>query len=105
MSTRCQGGFQTAVEIMASDTTLQQTADALLPLLYPDLRRLARRARWRVSAGPTIQTTARVHETYLNLCSSFQPGLLRRVMATVASKPARSIAAEPGSGTALTVSR
>ena len=42
-------------------------ADALLPLFYADLKRLARRERARVSAGMTLQTTALVHEAYLKL--------------------------------------
>lgn len=45
-------------------------ADALVPLLYADLRRLARRQRWSVSAGETLQTTALVHEAYLKLRQS-----------------------------------
>jgi RNA polymerase sigma factor (TIGR02999 family) len=55
---------------MDDQPTLQQTAETLLPLLYADLRRLARRARWQVSAGETLQTTALVHETYLKLRGS-----------------------------------
>lgn len=55
---------------MDAEPTLLQTAEALLPVLYPDLRRLARRARWQVSAGQTLQTTALVHEAYLKLRSS-----------------------------------
>jgi len=43
------------------------TAELLVPVLYDDLRRLARSARWRVSAGSTLQTTALVHEAYLRL--------------------------------------
>jgi RNA polymerase sigma factor (TIGR02999 family) len=42
-------------------------ADALVSVLYDELRRLARRSRWRVSAGETVQTTALVHEAYLKL--------------------------------------
>jgi RNA polymerase sigma factor (TIGR02999 family) len=49
---------------------LQRTADELVPLLYPDLRRLARQSRWRVSAGGTMQTTALVHEAYIRLRAS-----------------------------------
>jgi RNA polymerase sigma factor (TIGR02999 family) len=45
-------------------------ADALVPLLYADLRRLARRQRWSVSAGATMQTTALVNEAYLKLRNS-----------------------------------
>jgi len=50
--------------------SLELTAAALLPLLYPELRRLAHRSRWRVSAGETLQTTALVHEAYLKLHGS-----------------------------------
>jgi RNA polymerase sigma factor (TIGR02999 family) len=38
-----------------------------VPALYDELRRIARRSRWQVSAGGTIQTTALVHEAYLKL--------------------------------------
>jgi RNA polymerase sigma factor (TIGR02999 family) len=47
-----------------------QTADALLPLLYDDLKRLARRERRRLSADHTLQTTAVIHEAYLKLRNS-----------------------------------
>ena len=50
-----------------SDIHHTRTADLLIPVLYDDLRRLARRARWQVSAGNTMQTTALVHEAYLRL--------------------------------------
>ena len=42
-------------------------AVALIPLVYQDLRRIARRERMRVRAGATLQTTALVHEAYLKL--------------------------------------
>lgn len=45
----------------------QNTADLLVPVLYADLRRIARSARWQVSSGQTMQTTALVHEAYLRL--------------------------------------
>jgi RNA polymerase sigma factor (TIGR02999 family) len=43
----------------------RRMAQELLPLLYEDLRRIARRERYRVSAGATMQTTALIHEAYL----------------------------------------
>ena len=46
---------------------LMQTADALLPLYYEDLKRVARNARRRSGAGHTLQTTALIHEAYLKL--------------------------------------
>ena len=41
--------------------------DALLPVVYAELRRQARRALRRETAGPTLQPTALVHEAYLRL--------------------------------------
>ena len=45
----------------------QRMAAQLIPLMYQDLRRIARRERSRVRAGVTLQTTALVHEAYLKL--------------------------------------
>jgi RNA polymerase sigma factor (TIGR02999 family) len=45
----------------------QRIAAELIPLMYQDLRRIARRERIRVRAGVTLQTTALVHEAYLKL--------------------------------------
>ena len=42
-------------------------AAELLPLLYEDVRSLARRERRRVRAGVTLQTTALVHDVILRL--------------------------------------
>jgi RNA polymerase sigma factor (TIGR02999 family) len=41
--------------------------EALLPVVYAELRRQADRAMRRESAGHTLQTTALVHEAYLRL--------------------------------------
>lgn len=45
----------------------QRLAAELIPLLYEDLRRVARRERARVGAGATMQTTALIHEAYLRM--------------------------------------
>lgn len=42
----------------------------LMPLLYEELRRSARRERRRLSAGDTLATTALVNELYLRLARS-----------------------------------
>jgi RNA polymerase sigma factor (TIGR02999 family) len=55
---------------MSTEPELRTTAELLVPVLYDDLRRLARSARWKVSAGGTLQTTALVHEAYLRLSRS-----------------------------------
>lgn len=41
--------------------------EELAPLVYAELRRMARRQMKRESPGHTLQTTALVHETYLRL--------------------------------------
>lgn len=47
--------------------------DRLVPLVYEELRRLARRHLRRVPGGHTLNTTGLVHEAYLKLARS--PGL------------------------------
>jgi len=43
--------------------------DRLMPMVYDELRRLARRYMKRAAAGQTLQTTALVHEAYLRLAA------------------------------------
>jgi RNA polymerase sigma-70 factor, ECF subfamily len=45
----------------------QASLDALIPLVYQELHRLARRALSKNSGSVTVQTTALVHEAYLRL--------------------------------------
>ena len=45
----------------------RQAADALLPLLYDELRKLARARLAQERPGQTLQATALVHEAYLRL--------------------------------------
>jgi RNA polymerase sigma factor (TIGR02999 family) len=45
----------------------REALDALLPAVYVELRRQARRALQREAAGHTLQPTALVHEAYLRL--------------------------------------
>jgi RNA polymerase sigma factor (TIGR02999 family) len=44
-----------------------QAAEQLLPLVYKELRRLAKSKMFREAAGQTLQPTALVHEAYLRL--------------------------------------
>lgn len=46
----------------------------LMPLVYQELRRIARRQMSRERPGHTLQTTALVHETYLNLLGQGRAG-------------------------------
>jgi RNA polymerase sigma factor (TIGR02999 family) len=50
-----------------SDNRREDSADALLTLVYDELRRQAHRYLQKERAGHTLQTTALVHEAYLKL--------------------------------------
>src|SRR5690348_11177682 len=45
----------------------QQTAEELFPLVYEELRRLARARLAELAPGQTLQPTALVHEAYVRL--------------------------------------
>ncbi|MGB2821991.1 MAG: sigma-70 family RNA polymerase sigma factor [Phycisphaerae bacterium] len=51
-----------------------QAADELLPIVYGELRRLAGQLLRREQPGQTLQATALVHEAYLRLVGSGDPG-------------------------------
>ncbi len=51
-----------------------QWAEKLLPLIYDELRALARARMAREGAGQTIQATALVHDAYLRLVGNADPG-------------------------------
>ena len=51
-----------------------QAAAELLPLVYDELRRLAEQRMGHEPAGLTLQPTALVHEAYLRLVGSVDPG-------------------------------
>src|SRR5215203_5410406 len=48
----------------------QDALDNLMPLVYDELRRIARRFMRRQAAGHTFQTTELIHEAYLKLARS-----------------------------------
>ncbi len=52
----------------------RQAAEELLPLVYDELRSLARARLARERAGQTLQPTALVHEAYLRLVEGADPG-------------------------------
>jgi RNA polymerase sigma factor (TIGR02999 family) len=51
-----------------------EAAQELLPLVYEDLRQLAAARMARLAPGQTLQATALVHEAYLRLVGSEDPG-------------------------------
>jgi RNA polymerase sigma factor (TIGR02999 family) len=52
----------------------REAADELLPLVYAELRRLARARMARLRPGQTLQPTALVHEAYVRLVEGQDPG-------------------------------
>ncbi|MBI5863475.1 MAG: sigma-70 family RNA polymerase sigma factor [Planctomycetes bacterium] len=52
----------------------RDAASALLPLVYDELRKLARRKLARMPSNQTLQATALVHEAYLRLVGKKDPG-------------------------------
>ena len=81
--------------------------DELLPLVYGELRRIARRQMVGQPADRTLDTTAIVHEVFLKLCRSTQPewqdrvhfyAVAARAMRQVLTDYARSRAAEKRGG-------
>lgn len=48
----------------------QLEVERLLPLVYEELRKIARRERLRLSGGATLATTALVHEAYEHLADA-----------------------------------
>ena len=53
---------------------MSASAEELLPLLYDELRSLARARLAREAPGQTLQPTALVHEAYLRLVGESDPG-------------------------------
>src|SRR3954451_903699 len=51
-----------------------EAAGQLLPLVYDELRKLARQRLAREKPGQTLQATALVHEAYLRLVGTEDPG-------------------------------
>jgi len=61
--------------------------DQLLPLVYAELRRIARRELRRERAGHTLQPTALVHEAYLRLVDQRQVDWRNRAHFSVVAVP------------------
>lgn len=56
----------------------REALDRLVPLLYPELRRLARGYLRKESSNHTLQATALVHEAYARLANQDQPDYRNR---------------------------
>lgn len=72
MSQRPDSAIHDVVAAVANGR--KQASEELLPLIYEELRRLAGARIAREPAGLTLQPTALVHEAYLRLIGSHDPG-------------------------------
>src|SRR2546423_8055952 len=69
-------------------------ADALAPLVYDELRRLAAAYMRRERPGQTLQATALVHEAYLRLATAGTPWHDKRHFVGIAARAMRQILVE-----------
>lgn len=70
----------------------ERVLDELIPYVYDDLRRIAHRRLGSEPAGLTLDTTALVHETYLNLVDQSRCGWADRAhFFAVASRVMRHV--------------
>jgi RNA polymerase sigma factor (TIGR02999 family) len=85
----------------------RQALDSLMPLVYDELRRLARHYVARERPGHTLQTTALVHEAYVRLVGQHPPewkdrahffGVAARLMRQILVDHARASQAEKRGG-------
>lgn len=71
--------------------TPREALDEVLPLLYDDLRRLARRQLAREQGSRTIQPTTLVHEAYLKLAGSTPRARDRSHLLAIAAHAMRQV--------------
>src|ERR671938_421309 len=69
-------------------------ADALAPLVYDELRRLAAAYMRRERTGQTLQATALVHEAYMRLAGAGTPWHDKRHFVGIAARSMRQILVE-----------
>lgn len=73
----------------------EEAVDELLPLVYPDLKRIAHGYLRRERSGHTLQATAVVHELYVRLCNQREANWKDRAhFFTFAAKIMRMILAD-----------
>lgn len=71
-----------------------QDAEALAPLVYNELRRLAAAYMRRERPGQTLQPTALVHEAYMRLANAGTPWTDKRHFVGIAARSMRQILVE-----------
>ena len=79
---------------MSNDRPQPPAAQELAPLVYAELRRLARAYMRRERPGQTLQATALVHEAYLRLAGAGTPWHDKRHFVGIAARSMRQILVE-----------
>ena len=79
----------------------REAMDAVIPLVYEELKKLARSHLRRESAGVPLQTTALVHEAYLKLAGGHHPSYENRAhFYGIASRLMRQVLVDTARGRA-----
>ena len=81
-------------QLMTADPTKPPAASEVAPLVYDELRRIARAYMRRERPGQTIQATALVHEAYLRLAGAGTPWHDKRHFVGIAARSMRQILVE-----------
>lgn len=91
-----QGATQQVTRILGALVAGEaQASSELLPLVYADLRKLAAARMARLAPGQTMQATELVHEAYLRLVGSSDPGWQGRAhFFSAAARAMRNILAD-----------
>ena len=79
---------------MIPDPSKPPPAEDLAPLVYDELRRIARAYMRRERPGQTLQATALVHEAYLRLAGAGTPWHDKRHFVGIAARSMRQILVE-----------
>jgi len=87
--TRLQGDVTQLLEAVREGDS--RALDRLVPLVYEELRALAKRELYREQQGHTLHATALVHETYLKLAGSGMPASDRAHFLAIAARAMRQV--------------
>lgn len=87
--TRLQGDVTQLLEAVREGDS--RALDRLVPLVYEELRALAKRELYREQQGHTLHATALVHETYLKLAGGGMPASDRAHFLAIAARAMRQV--------------
>lgn len=86
---RLQGDVTQLLEMVREGDS--RALDRLVPLVYEELRSLAKRELYREQQGHTLHATALVHEAYLKLAGSGMPASDRAHFLAIAARAMRQV--------------